>query len=887
MNQHLRQAESMMERGAFTSARTHLQEARDGLQEVHAQPMMKALPSMRASIEHLEKAESAYAHKALASEAKDIVQQGKVLLGMAKTFERVGARSKAIGELNEAVKVSAELRSNHLFMTLPSVSEFITELEALAGKLEVQVGQGETAAAGPSSAGGATVTGIVGGLFPHPSLRIASFTISTALSPKVFGEIKKLNELGSRINARVREAFRIVKALPMDDNTASLKAVSPFEIDTARYPIEGIERLQVDMRKFVTDPLQKLGAAEEDEDAKKAVQAVNTFNSEWKETVERWKTAFGICEKMRTNDDLFHWIAKALEEFKGAMATSSGSGWTFHVATKTSTWDRTTPLQVTDASACLEILSLLDRIERNVDQLKADHGAYPGEEQVRERVSSVRSFCTLNHPKHCIFMLLNLAGNCLGARGVYWKALRRFPKARSTVLDLWELKTQCMFERRWHDKDKDFSDWELVDPFRDLTLTNAFDETNAVYDERTLYDWIRPNSPDAECRVARSMKDSKLWSSLHSDHAGKIAFSTAPIENTCTSTSDFSNEFKGSDSIYARAYWPKAISQIALAKNKETGELVFGPQYLTSSSHGHRHLVWLEIVQMVKIDGEAITRPDQPEGMFSWFSDNGVQFKSEKEYEAKLGTVTDFYAFNQSCRFPVSQKKVPDISDEWERASNRYQFALHSLPAGKHTVSVDLCFRVCSSMDNYPGSRKPVFPMVSTAISHPLASGEFVIDTAAAPVTIASLYPKRRTSLSSSTAQEYEHKIMALLQSSCGWGKRSHKTEVPLYVALEGDWYCSGTNWYLCGDVMKEEPTEYSIAFIALFYRSPQSGWNREEIAAFHLSAVTQCGRGMKPSPPFAGFAVGSSFTFDVDLLPPAALAKFQRCPEHLRKGVF
>lgn len=147
------------------------------------------------------------------------------------------------------------------------------------------------------------------------------------------------------------------------------------------------------------------------------------------------------------------------------------------------------------------------------------------------------------------------------------------------------------------------------------------------------------------------------------------------------------------------------------------------------------------------------------------------------------------------------------------------------------------------------------------------------------------MFPKRKTGVSS--AASYEKQIKELLCNSGGWGKRSPKTEVPIYVALEGDWYCSGTKWYRSGDCLVEEPTEYSIPFVAFFYRSPQSGWNREEIAVFHLSAVTQCGRGQKPTPPFVGVAVGSSHTFDVDLLNPSELSTFKRCPEELRKGVF
>ena len=149
-----------------------------------------------------------------------------------------------------------------------------------------------------------------------------------------------------------------------------------------------------------------------------------------------------------------------------------------------------------------------------------------------------------------------------------------------------------------------------------------------------------------------------------------------------------------------------------------------------------------------------------------------------------------------------------------------------------------------------------------------------------------STFPKRKTSVGG-VASSYEQQIKSLLCNSTGWGKRSPKTEVPIYVALEGDWYCSGTKWYRNGDFLVEEATQYSIPFVAFFYRSPQTGWYREEIAVFHLSAVTQSCRGQKAEPPFVGIAVGNSHTFDVDLLNPSELATFKRCPEELRGGAF
>eukprot|EP01098_Paradermamoeba_levis_P006329 TRINITY_DN2628_c0_g1_i1.p1 TRINITY_DN2628_c0_g1~~TRINITY_DN2628_c0_g1_i1.p1 ORF type:complete len:534 (-),score=104.51 TRINITY_DN2628_c0_g1_i1:239-1840(-) len=421
------------------------------------------------------------------------------------------------------------------------------------------------------------------------------------------------------------------------------------------------------------------------------------------------------------------------------------------------------------------------------------------------------------HPHLCIHKILTMAGN-RGEEGrkVYWNALRRFPKARASAIQQSKEAEARVFERRpWDLKEGWYR--AAQDPFDGQTIADAFEEEQD-YHPAAEYAPVVPNDPSLGVRKQKSMKDSKLWTDLHKKWAGNIVFSNTPIDANSPVEGDIKSTFVGSDEIYGRAYWPNALAQIPVAKKKSDGSAVYLSKYLFNTG-----LHILEIGQFVTVDGVKQDREAQPEGVFTWFQESGVR-GDEKSYEGRFGQETDFYAFNQSCRLFISRKDVADPTDEWQTSSNRHQLVLSRLPPGQHTVKIDLCYRLVSTQNNMDRFKK-VFPPFTTAWSHPIATGEFTINTSSIPVAIGNIFPKRVTSLPAAVAKEYEGLILKFLTNSKGWGARNPQTEVPFHVAITGDWYPSGSAWFKIGNSLVEETTEYSIEFTALFYRDPSKGW--------------------------------------------------------------
>jgi len=647
----------------------------------------------------------------------------------------------------------------------------------------------------------------------------------------------------------------------------------------AHYPIKEIEKEEDELRRRVVREIAD--SAPDDPVGKEVREAIATFSAQWAETVARWRKASEIAKQIRFIDALFAWCDEGLAHYDEATKVRSSNTSSWH---NNMMWamEGHVPPESTDGEVCLQVIDMTLKIESLVASFESSFSAeIPGKSKLLARAEQLRKSAIAKHPFLPIHKVLTMAGN-LKEHGdrFYLGVLRRFPKARASLMQQWEEHQAQRFERTPWDRESDGS--TLVDPYAGLTISDAFDESAAEYHPAAAFDMIPPNDPSLAVRSAKSMKDSKLWTDLHKKLAGKIVFSSTNIDANTPVESKFASAFSAADEIYARAFWPHAISQLPLARAKADGSPVYGPKYLLAN---HKH--YLELAVVLTVNGKVVERTAQPGGVFTWFADRGVSADSEEAYEKQLGQQTDFYAFNQTCRLFVSRRVVADISDDWENASNRFQRLLRNLGAGEHHVKLELVFRLVPGWATHDAFRKR-FPPVSTPWSHPLATGELTVTaTPEVPISLGNMLPARKTSVAPAKAAEYERLILQLLAGSRGWGKRANMTEHPFYVTLEGDWYCSGTRWFRRGNDVIEEPTEYSIACLALFYRSPATGWKHEEIAGFHLSAVTQSCEGCKPEPPFVHVAVGGNFTFDVDLLPDAVIDKLPRCPEHLRQGLF
>jgi len=663
------------------------------------------------------------------------------------------------------------------------------------------------------------------------------------------------NEIGGRINTEVRKAYRVVSGLKFDDLKVSLKEISPFEINTARYPIESVHREFDEIPKFVTRPITS--DAPDDATGKQIIEDINKFTEQWKETQERWKRAFDITKQVHHVASLLSFCDEGIKKYEELMKTNyTYANWNNNAGY----FNSDIPTTSHDYDICLQVIDLSDLAVSYIQKFEAANNgaALPKKQIFLKKAEEFRKKAIQLHPYLLIHKILTMAGNLGEGRKAYWNALRRFPKARASAMQQYKEHEDRQYERRPWDR-KEAKQHAPFDPFDGQvclhihktwiesslspsfhlscscsnnnlnnikTISDAFEE-DQDYHPAAEYEILVPYSdPSLAVRQQKSAKDSKLWTDLHKKWAGKIVFSNSPIDSNSPVEKDTKTSFTGNEEIYARGFWPNAIAQIPIAKKKKDGSLVYPPKYLFSTGFAGKHI--LEIGQFVTVDGVRHVRENQPEGVFTWFPDYGVR-GDEKTYESKLGEQTDFYAFHQSCRMPISLKEVDKINDEWQTASNRYQLILSRLPPGEHKVKVDLVYRIVSGHGNMENFVK-VFPPFSTPWSSPIASGEFTINTSSIPISLGNIFPKRKTSLSPAVAKQYEDLILDFLRKSKGWGSRHPQTEVPFAVAITGDWYPSGTGWFHCGNRLVEEITEYSIAFTALFYRSPETGWSHEEI---------------------------------------------------------
>jgi hypothetical protein len=133
-------------------------------------------------------------------------------------------------------------------------------------------------------------------------------------------------------------------------------------------------------------------------------------------------------------------------------------------------------------------------------------------------------------------------------------------------------------------------------------------------------------------------------------------------------------------------------------------------------------------------------------------------------------------------------------------------------------------------------------PTFTTTISHPLAVGEFTLVTNGSS-------DKMPSPWTPSLAPEDSEMIAKHLSKWKDWGARSPKTEQILYIGIESDWFVSKTRTVSTGYekihvgghwIDKELYTEVPFAMgrnAKLFaYRSPLTGWIKEEVAVSYIT---------------------------------------------------
>jgi len=268
--------------------------------------------------------------------------------------------------------------------------------------------------------------------------------------------------MGGRINTEVRKAYRVVNALKFDDLSQSLNEVSPFEIGTARYPIESVQRELDDFPKYVTRPIES--DAPDDSTGKQIIDDINQFISQWKETQDRWKRAFDITKKVHQVAGLLAFCADGISKYESLMKDGDYS---------IANWDVSAgylnpeyPTKSHDYDICLQVIDMSERVLSYVERFERDNNgvAIPKKQTFVSKAEEFKTKAIRLHPYCCIHKILTLAGNVIEGRKLYWNALRRFPKARASAMQQAREAEDRNYERRpWDRKEAQLT--APVDPF--------------------------------------------------------------------------------------------------------------------------------------------------------------------------------------------------------------------------------------------------------------------------------------------------------------------------------------------------------------------------------------------------------------------------------------
>jgi hypothetical protein len=271
------------------------------------------------------------------------------------------------------------------------------------------------------------------------------------------------------------------------------------------------------------------------------------------------------------------------------------------------------------------------------------------------------------------------------------------------------------------------------------------------------------------------------------------------------------------------------------------------------------------------------------------FDYNGPQMHTSKWAAYKPTEAdTDFYAYTQTCRFGLL---TPYGDSQGWKASQlaSAKKALSSLPPGDHQVKVELKYQIVPHQNNLDRPvHQQIQPITPLPISEPIASGSFKYTALADGEKICfekglTWLPVRKSPLPTEECAEIEKSTLNLLKSLGDWGKRSMKCEEPIFAQCTGDFYTGDTWIERIGTSIIEHPSQYVVDVDVLFYRNPETGWDKESIALFHLGACTPKSKNPTKSTNFVGVSVGSNDSgYVYNDLPEFVKKTIKRCSENM-----
>eukprot|EP00052_Salpingoeca_macrocollata_P028485 m.276649 g.276649 ORF g.276649 m.276649 type:complete len:1904 (-) comp22866_c0_seq11:52-5763(-) len=719
--------------------------------------------------------------------------------------------------------------------------------------------------------------------FTLPQMPIVE--INFDIKAKLFKQFRQYNDQAKSLNTAMKEAATCVNAMPFSQAGKTKSNLEIWNIQTAQYPINSVNDFLARMR---TDGPQRtisdLLSEEPDYPPVLALRdAHDAFSAQWKALTESWRKLEKLSLRIGELRLCTVYLAKFFEECDFSSGTFPCGG----IRRKGLLREPRVlsgPDSFSDSEALLYIAQKCKDVIFDAGELERENPGLPGDvtAPVVKAMTELRAKVLEYHAKHCLRMLA--ATEDANARMVYLKALTKFPLALAEAPRIMLEQSNKRYERREHEQPENKNmPKEIPAAARD-----SFEEESA--------DWYKPKSAAVKPGPAsvsglpyakRKPMQNKEVLEACKPYTGKLVFSADAVPKVPTAdfASRLSTTFAFGQPIHARAFWEQPIRNFAVAvSNDDKKTPVYGPETLTYTISRGKH--YLELLLFVSINGKQVHRRGQPDGAFAWFEERGTDTHSRGQKGA------DFWGSNQSCRVPVfktSCENLSDFGDDWEQAAPRLAYHLTQAGAGTHEVKVDLCFRLAQGEENM-AAFSPVEPRFDSLVSHPIASGSFKI-TVPAGAKVPNPLPVRSTGLPADKAAQYEQCVKEWLQKARDWGARGNKTEVPIGVILRGDMRVVSTQTVrvtVSGSnsvTFEEEPTQYGVNVYAVFYRSPESGWSREEVIIFDLTACAQvyagASKGQPPVadiPPVTGVMVGSNGSIDAHLVPDELFAGVPRC---------
>ena len=363
-----------------------------------------------------------------------------------------------------------------------------------------------------------------------------------------------------------------------------------------------------------------------------------------------------------------------------------------------------------------------------------------------------------------------------------------------------------------------------------------------------------------------------FWLAIHNFSCsinGVIKFNTSPIPKYASENTTFKDSFNQGDRIWCRFSYAHAVRNYPIP-----GTMNEYPP-LALSKYERTHTLYFQFY--LTIDGKKCTREDQPDKNGWAYS----MYEGEPEYLGRYkpdeNKGSDFYCIAQGQEFL--------IAGEMGESAQSLMFRLSSLPKGEHKIKVEVRFILDPTYRNMQSdsrSKLHVPPFTKTVPSTKLAEGEF---------TYISTHPQAfiPNALTDEHSLFLARCIMDYFKSSPEWGCRSPKTEQPVYVAVMGPvqedvqaqitdvsgHYNSGFRNNMTFNCVIDK--KYIVPCKVVFYRDPRTGWDRESVAMFDLTAVTY-NPNQNPVK-FIGQYVGKSISLAYDDLPDEVKQKIDRFP--------